>query len=419
MARRHKEVRILFVILSISTLFACGPTTKPQVLRVEPGQNSIQDIVAQAHPGDIVQIAAGVYHESVRVDRRDITIRGEDRNAVVLDGQDRLTNGFVVIADGVAIENLTIHNFTQNGIVFNGPERASQGRGVDPNVDYGSGVDVLDRYATRYVTAHNNGLYGIYAFASRNGVIEDVYVSGHPDSGIYVGQCRPCNATVQRVVAEHNAIGYYGTNSSGGVVVAASIFRKNRLGIAPNSQKSEKLAPQAETTVVGNLVEYNDDPGAPMIAKGFFGGGIAIGGGTKNLVLRNVVRGNPFVGIGILTLEAYQPDNNRIIGNVATDNGVDLAYAPAGAKDGAGNCFSDNSYSTSVPAAIESVLPCDGSSSLASVPALAPRVAPGPVDYRKIEAPSPQATMPPERMTSTGGAGSWVPPDIDTFGLPS
>ena len=47
--------------------------------------------------------------------------------------------------------------------------------------------------------------------------------------------------------------------------VGDSVFRHNRLGIAPNSQKAENLAPQAETVVAGNLVSDNADPAAPTL----------------------------------------------------------------------------------------------------------------------------------------------------------
>ena len=410
----------LSLLIAVATVLpSCGGTPQTRIIRVDVGGSSIQDAVERAQPGDIVEIGPGIYHEAVRVDRPNITIRGEDRNAVVLDGQDKLTNGFLIAANGVAIENLTIHGYVQNGIVFNGAEKVSRGKGVDPSQNYGAGSQVLDGYAARYVTAYNNGLYGIYAFASRNGVIEDVYVSGHPDSGIYIGQCKPCNATVQRATAERNAIGYYGTNASGGVVVAQSLFRKNRLGVAPNSQKAERLAPQEETVVVGNIVESNDDPLAPAIPKGFFGAGIAIGGGTRNLVTRNLVKANPFAGIVVLTLDAFTPDGNRVIDNRVSENGTDLVYAPTGTTAADGNCFAGNTFGTSLPASIESLMPCDGVATLSSIPELRTPVAPPGVDYHLIPAPGPQATMPTTAMSATGGSGQWAPINVDGIPLPS
>ena len=415
-----RSIVILVTLLVVgSGLAGCGGESKSRVIQATIGGTSIQDAVGQAKPGDIVEIGPGRYHEAVRVDRPDITIRGVDRNTVILDGQDRLTNGFLVAANGVAIENLTIHGFVQNGIVFNGIEKVSRGKGVNASDNYGAGNLVLDGYTARYITAYNNGLYGIYAFASRNGLIEDVYVSGHPDSGIYIGQCKPCNATVARVTAERNAIGYYGTNASGGVVIAQSVFRKNRLGIAPNSQKAEKLAPQEDTVVVGNIVENNDDPLAPAIPQGFFGAGIAIGGGTRNLVTRNLVRANPFAGIVLLTLDAFTPSGNRIVDNLVTGNGADLVYAPTGASSADGNCFAGNRFGTSLPASIESAMPCNGTSTISSVPELRTPAAPPGVDYHTIPAPAPQPTMPVDGMSARGGAAQWAPVNIDEIPLPS
>jgi hypothetical protein len=149
--------------------------------------------------------------------------------------------------------------------VFSGALREMKGEyGV-----YGSESNTLDGYRVSYVTSYNNGLYGIYAFASKNGLIEHSYASGHPDSGLYVGQCRPCNVVIRASVAENNAIGYYGTNASTNVWVVESVFRGNRLGITPNSQDAEMLSPQKGATIAANLVEDNDNPNAPPIPKGF------------------------------------------------------------------------------------------------------------------------------------------------------
>ena len=403
-----------------AVLVSCGDdSSSPRVINVPGDHATITKAVQAASSGDIVSISAGTYHESVKVDRAGITIRGEDRNTVILDGRHDLANGFLVTADNVAIENLTVHSFTQNGVVFNGIEAASGGKGVDKNVVYGAGDDVLSGYRTSWVTAYNNGLYGIYAFASRDGLIEHTYVSGHPDSGIYIGQCKPCNAVVRNSVAQTNAIGYYGTNASGGVYVVESTFTGNRLGIAPNSQRMEKLAPQEETVVAGNLVLDNDNPKAPKITMGFSGGGIAVGGGTRNTILRNRVEGHEVMGIGVVSMNDFLPENNRVEGNVLADNGTDLLYAPVGAKGAAGNCFAGNTFTLSVPRAIEDVLPCDTGPTPVDVPTFTvPPGGDGP-DYRDIPAPGPQESMPAAAFTTVGGAGEVPVVDLDTIRVPS
>ena len=390
-----------------------------RTIQVPSDASSISAAVAAAKPGDTILVAPGTYHESVRVDVAGITIRGEDRNTVVLDGRDTLANGIAVSSNDVAVENLTVHSYTQNGVVFNGIDAASDGKDVDPGTLYGTGDAVLTGYRVSYVTSYNNGLYGIYAFASRDGLIEDSYVSGHPDSGVYVGQCRPCNVVIRRVTAEYNAIGYYGTNSSGGVYVIESTFRKNRLGIAPNSQKAENLAPQAEAVVAGNLVVDNSEATAPRIPQGFFGVGIAIGGGTRNTVVRNRVSGNTGAGIYVLSLNDYLPTGNRVEGNVLESNGTDLVYAPTGATGAGDNCFTGNTFVSSFPDGIERVMACGVTPSIAAIGSFATPVAPPDRDYRTLPVPPSQLNQPTIPPGTPAGAGPVPAVDLAAIKVPA
>ena len=391
---RGRSIGVLALALLVAAVVipACGrtaPTTR--TIRVPGDELSIQAGVDRARRGDLVLVAPGIYHEAVKVGRPGITIRGEDRNTVVLDGEYQRESGIAVGADGVVVENLTVHGYNANGVIFSG----ALGRTIDDPADLGTGDAVLKGWRVSYVTAYDNGLYGIYAFASRYGRIDHAYVSGHPDSGLYVGQCKPCDAVITDSTAEANAIGYYGTNASGGVFVVRSVFRGNRVGMTPNSQKMEKLSPQTETVVAGNLVVDNGNARTPPVPKGAFGQGIVIGGGTRNTVLRNRVEGNPAAGILITDLDAFAPENNRVEGNVTARNGIDLAYEPPDGAGPAGNCFTANAFATSSPAAIETALPCGGQGA-AGPPFARPVFAPAPpgVDFRTLPAPPAQTVMP-------------------------
>ena len=323
-------------------------------------------------------------------------------------------------ADGVRVENLTVHSYTQNGIVFNGIDAASGECGVKPDEACGTEGHSLEGYEVRWVTAYNNGLYGIYAFASVNGLIENSYASGHPDSGLYVGQCRPCNAVVRNNISEKNAIGYYGTNASGDVWVIDSVWRGNRLGIAPNSQEMEKLAPQEGTVVAGNLVVDNDNPLAPAIPEGFFGAGIVVGGGARNMIVRNRVEGHDYAGIAVIDFNQFKALGNRVEGNVLSANGADLLHNVAGDDTGGGNCYSSNSFRTSQPAGLEKLLPCDAAAA-GPVPPVSVRqpVPPAEVDYRSIPAPPAQPSMPATEMSRPAGTAPFVRPDIDSITVPA
>lgn len=403
------------LVFSLGATASCGSDSgSGRVISVPGDAASIQEAVDRAESGDLVLIEAGTYHESVVVSTPRITIRGVDRNEVVLDGRYELPNGFEVTSDGVAVENLTVHSFRQNGVIVSGAYR----RDADASIPVGTTGNSIRGFRVSYVTAYNNGLYGVYSFAAQDGLIENVYASGHPDSGIYVGQCKPCNTVLRSVVAENNAIGYYGTNASGNVWVVESVFRGNRLGVAPNSQSTEKLAPQEDAVIAGNLVVDNDNVNAPEIPMGFFSGGIVVGAGTRNTIARNRVSGHSWAGIAVMPMNSYRPEGNRVTGNVMTDNGLDLVYIGS-ATDGDGNCFSDNSYASSAPESIEEALSCANPTGLARPSEVDTQPSsPGP-DYRTLPAPPAQPSMPDARTAPrTVADGPPAYPDLEAIVVP-
>ncbi|HEY4375533.1 MAG TPA: right-handed parallel beta-helix repeat-containing protein [Acidimicrobiales bacterium] len=394
-----------------ATLAGCGSDahTGPTVLRVPADYRTIQAAVTAAHPGDLVLISPGTYREAVKVGTKQLVIRGTDRNRVVLEGGNKLINGFEVTADQVAIENLTIQRFALNGIEFRGP--------YDSNAAQSGPVG----WRASYVTAADNGLYGFYAFGSSAGQFDHDYASGQPDSGIYVGQCRKCGAVVIDNTLEHNAIGYENTNASG-VLVARNIIRRNRVGMTVNSGQTELLAPQRGDTIVANLVTDNDDADTPE-TKGGFGVGIALAGGQDDQVRRNVVSGNSGAGIVLIDQDGYRPKNNTVIDNVQQGNGVDLVFATSDGSTPvkAGNCFTvtNGGQPTTRPRDLLGVAPCDEEANGPLTPtALDLPAAPKGVSYQKVPLPKAQADMP-------GSRTSWhVPrrrpkrPDPDTLSAP-
>ncbi len=117
------------------------------ILRVPGDFSTIQSAVDAAKSSDLVLIAPGVYHEAVRVKTADLTIRGQDRNTTILDGGQKLTNGFTVQANGVVLENMTAHHYIGNGFFWTG----------------------VTGYRGSYLTAYDNGDYGIYALTPFRG----------------------------------------------------------------------------------------------------------------------------------------------------------------------------------------------------------------------------------------------------------
>jgi plastocyanin len=369
--------------------------TRTGTIRVPKDFPTIQAAVDAAKPGALVLVAPGVYHESVIVapGHEHIVIRGESRSGTILDGQFNdepgRENGILVLADGVAVENMTARNYTVNGFFWTG----------------------VDGYRGSYLTALRNGDYGIYAFDSVNGQFDHDYGAGSPDAGFYIGQCTQCNALIVDSEAEWNGLGYSGTNAGGNLVIARSSWHDNRAGIVPNSGTGEANPPQRATTIVGNLVydNNNDRTAAIDIAETALGNGILVFGGEDNVVARNRVYGHDVSGIAVVPAveKLLRPDNPKsqnfdAVGNSVTDNVVegnqyDLVLIstiddPADAGD---NCFSGNTYTTSLPDQIESSVPCTGKASgiyeapLTTFGALVLSEKPAGADYKTVPLPSP------------------------------
>ena len=214
----------------------------------------------------MVLIKPGIYYEEVVVNVPSITIRGWDRNNTIIDGEFERGNGVLVAGvDGVVIENITARNALLNGFYW----------------------ATVKGYRGSYLTAYNNGDYGVYAFDAVDGVLEHSYASGSPDAGFYIGQCYPCDAIVNNVISENNGLGYSGTNSGGSLYIISSVFRNNKGGLAPNTLDSELLPPERETFIIGNLIENNNNNDAPATKSTYlsFGNGVIIAGGNNNICL--------------------------------------------------------------------------------------------------------------------------------------
>ena len=303
---------------------------------------TIQSAVDAAAPGDLILIDRGIYREEVQVSTPGLTLRGVDRNEVVIDGEFQRSNGVSVLsADGVAVENLTAINNSSNGFFWSG----------------------VRGYRGSYLTAVNNAVYGIYAFDSSDGLFEHSFASGSPDAGFYIGQCDPCQAVITDSISEWNGLGYSGTNASSELYIVNSVFRHNVAGIAPNTLDGELLPPFHGVSIVGNLVHDNGNVDAPALAFEWAaqGNGILLAGGGDSYVARNRVLNHPQSGIAIfpmLDANFYMSFDHRVEANVVEGSG--LADLTLGGPATSGNCFEGNEHTSTMPAALELTQPCNG-----------------------------------------------------------
>lgn len=358
-----------FVALTVLALASCAPggsspgssggTAGAAVVRVPQDTGSLRDAVDKVRPGGLVLVSPGVYRESVTVDKPRVVLRGTERSTVVVDGEFQRANGITVTGAGSVVENLTVRNHLANGLLFTGvTDERLQAGGAG-----GEGYDPLDTvrfpplkgFRASYVTAYNNALYGIYAFDARSGVIERSYASGQADSGIYVGQCRPCDTVVRHNTVEHNAVGLEVTNASERLYLLGNRVSRNRVGLTLNSNDLEALGPQHDAVIAGNAFTDNNDDRSPEQADGGFGIGVGAGGGRGNVIERNLITGNRAAGVLLSDVQGYPARANTVRANRVTGNGTDLVLSTG---TPAGNCFTGNRETSSSPAKLPGRAAC-------------------------------------------------------------
>lgn len=419
--RGHAEGRklvlrmVLFVVLIVGTVTSCAageaPTDGFSVVRVPGDASTITDAVEQVAEGGLVLLSPGTYRESVEITKPDITIRGTDRNAVVIDGQNQRSVGILVSADGVTVENLTVRDHTFYGVLVTGEPDGGSGRAGYDRLDPDNSPPV-QRFLVDHVTAANNGLYGIYAFDAQHGVIQDSYASGSSDSGFYVGQCRECDILVHRNVAERNAVGFENANASDSVYVIANRWSNNRVGMTLLSDYQEAFVPQRGNLVAGNLISDNTSSDSPAQADGGFGIGIGISGGQDNQVNNNRIGGNLRAGVLITNATDIPATGNHLVDNILVDNGADIADISSAMAPSSGNCIAPVAPLTVLPDTLASAAcPRVSSQGPGADPSALPAVEiPAGVPFSEVSAPTPQPD----------GDGSDVVPDLlpETISVP-
>jgi hypothetical protein len=321
---------------------------------------TIQSAVDAASPGDWILVGPGDYHETadesggytnpadgqmggVYIHKSGITLRGMDRSSVIVDGTNagsspcgskpsdqnygRVVNGQAVGRNGIVvwkandvrIQNLTVCNFlagtgaSGNEIWWNGGDESGK---IGQHGYWGSYLTATSTFFSNETTAAE---YGIFSSNSAGPAGWDqLYASNMNDSGTYVGACKQrCDATLNHLWMENNALGYSGTNSGGTIVIENSQFDDNQDGLDTNTQvvgdppaPQDGRCPAGGTSpitgthscwvVIHNFVHNNNNPRAPAAgsaAAGPVGTGMTVSGGRFDTVMDNTITNNGAWGI--------------------------------------------------------------------------------------------------------------------------
>ncbi len=305
---------------------------------------TLQAAVNAAKSGDWILVGPGDYKTTssrspkgrpdlktaVLITKKNLTVRGMDRNTVIIDGTTKGAacnskkanqnfgpntskghtglNGILVYkANNVSIENLTACNFlggsgdSGNEIWWNG------GDGSGTIGGWGYTGSFLTATSTFYATEANAAKYGIFSSNWDGGTWNQTYASNFNDSGYYIGACQQsCNQTIDHAWAEYSALGYSGSNSGGRMLIENSQFDKNEDGFDTNSQNGDNPPPQNGACPNGstspithttscwvfedNYVHDNNNPNVPAAgsaAAGPVGTGMSVSGARNDTIMHN------------------------------------------------------------------------------------------------------------------------------------
>jgi hypothetical protein len=324
-------------------LVCSGTVGCPATPAGTPVYKSIAVGVSHAQNGDWVLVWPGYYREAVAVQpgkglTGNLHIRGMQRSGVVLDGSKADGSGIHIQGvDNTWVENMSAQHYktgSANGFYWTG----------------------VDGYWGNYLTAYDNGDYGVYAYDSTSSgktpsTFAFDYGSWNADSGIYVGGCSDCHAVVTNSRAYKNALGYSGTNAGGELYLINSEWDHNATGILPNTLTSEPDPPQRGTTIADNYIHDNNDsdvPGSGITGIAPVGVGIGLAGGWDNIVRNNVIANQKHVGV-LVNYLFTPPVNNQVVYNTFINTGyakgpgdADIAIDVTGIQ----NCVEQNVHRT-------------------------------------------------------------------------
>ncbi len=260
-------LKFALAALAAPVALTCASAATAETHTIEPGegaQERLQEALILAEPGDEIVLAAGRYAltDGLSLDVDGVTLRGAGMDASVLDftAQEGAGEGLLVTSDDVTLRDFGIENAKGDGIKSKGADQIIYHA---IRVEWTGGPDA------------SNGAYGIYPVEASNVLVQDSYVRGASDAGIYVGQS-------ENIIVRRNRV----VENVAGIEIENSNF----------AEVTENLA----TKNTGGILIF-DLPGLPKV------------GGGSVLVARNAVIDN--------NTDNFAPEGN-IVASVPAGTGV-------------------------------------------------------------------------------------------------
>ncbi len=289
-------IRLTFAALAL----ASAAPVLAETHTISPGegaQERIQEALILAEPGDTIMLEAGRYEltDGLSLDVDGVTIKGAGMGASVLDftNQAGSGEGLLVTSDNVTLRDFAVENAKGDGIKSKGADQIVYHA---IRVEWTNGPDA------------NNGAYGIYPVEASNILVQDSYVRGASDAGIYVGQSE--NIIVRRNRVVENVAGIEIENSNY-AEVTENLTTKNTGGILVFDLPGLPRVGGGKVLVAHNaVIDNNTDNFAPegnIVASVPAGTGVMVMANDKVVIRDNAMINNSTAHV---MLTAYLQDFN-------------------------------------------------------------------------------------------------------------
>ena len=297
-----------------------GPSFPEGAILIEAGDNlthRIQEALINAQSGDVIVLPKGTFSiESTLlfdgdVDgdgsfAKNVTLMGYGMNETVLDFSNANSGDgvFVQNAMNIIIQDLSVNEAKNNGI------KLKNTNGI-----------IIRRVATVWdgELDKDNGAYGLYPVECENILIEDSYVRGSADAGIYVGQSQ--YIVVRRNVAKENVAGIEIENSryadvydneamqnTGGILVFDLPINNHRYGSSVrvfNNKVYDNNTP--------NFANASSNPAGVHIVPP--GTGVIVLSTDNVEIFNNEITNHDTLGVTITSFFIAEPDMSSFVGN--------------------------------------------------------------------------------------------------------
>lgn len=256
-----KKWNLGFLVVVVLLLAGAENAVRGEVITVPDEYPYIGDAIANALPGDTIQVKSGVYDEDIVIDKR-ITLEGDD---VRVQGKIR------VDAKNVKISNMTI------GGGIEGVEISSSGSAVLYSLSISSctyGVKV-ERNGTVDIRSSRieDCEYGVHGSRTKNIQVSSSTFTNNTN-GLYCSEVH--SSSVANSQIRHSTIGVYFTLSER-VSISKNVIEDCETGIALQQSKGD---------IEDNFLHNNTNMQAEKMSSSTISGN-TIEGGTEGIILKN------------------------------------------------------------------------------------------------------------------------------------